>query len=111
MLASVGGANMSRMSGEEILRGLAEEFARDLAMSRPEHQESVRLNARPYLTGAFMALFRANAFTSPDPRQLLEEVLAPIEQPLVDAGLIERVSFGFEETATAALAPEDESDR
>ncbi len=49
----------TRMIGEEILRGLAEEFAQELARSRPEHQESVRLNARPYLTGAYIALFRA----------------------------------------------------
>jgi hypothetical protein len=42
---------------------------------------------------------------------LLAELLAPIEKPLVDEGVIELVSFGFEETVTGALAREEEPDR
>ena len=99
------------MTGEEILRGLADECARDVTLARPEHRESAMLNARPFLSGAFIALARAKAFANRPSLEFLEELLAPIQQPLVDHGVIERVSFGFEATASATAEPDDETDR
>ena len=97
------------MTGEEILRQLACERSEELARISPEHQQSARLSARPFLSGAFHALVLADAFEDEPSLGLLQELLVPIEQPLVDAGVIEWVSFGFEERATVGLAePDDE---
>lgn len=83
-----------------------------LAGTPPEERRGVMLNARPFLTGAFIALARAEAFGSRPDLQLLEDLLAPIEQPLVDEGVIELVRFGFEATASSgALAVDEEPDQ
>jgi hypothetical protein len=100
------------VTGEEILRGLAEDCKRNVARASPEHRESAIFNARPFLTGAFIALAKAKAFADPRSGDFLEELLAPIEQPLVDQGLVERVSFGFDVHRTAGrIAPEEETER
>ncbi|MGH8975811.1 MAG: hypothetical protein ACRD0C_21710 [Acidimicrobiia bacterium] len=99
------------MTGEEILRALAEERKQELARTPPEHKQSVMLNARPFLIGAFHALCRAKALENPPSLELLEEVLAPIEQPLVDQGVIERVSFGLEDRANAHITPDEDPER
>jgi len=95
------------VTGEEVLRRLAEELARDASRAQPEHREGVILRARPFLTGAFIALARAKAFAERPSLEVLEELLAPIEQPLVDQGVIERFSSGFDASATTAVVPEE----
>lgn len=99
------------MNGEEVLRSLAEDGKRNVASAPPAGEESSILYARPFLTGAMIALARAKAFTEVNPQELLEELLAPIEQPLVDQGRIVRVSSGFEATASATALPDEETDR
>lgn len=99
------------MNGEEVLRSLADDCKRDVASAPPGGEESSILHARAFLTGAMIALARAKAFTEVNPQELLDELLAPIEQPLVDQGFIERVSAGFETTASATARPDEETDR
>lgn len=99
------------VDGEEVLRSLAEDCKREVASAPPGREESAILYARSFLTGAMIALARAKAFTEVNPQEFLEELLAPIEQPLVDQGRLERVSFGFEATASATAHPDEETDR
>lgn len=96
------------MTGEDVLRGLAEDCKRNVAAAAPEYRHDAILGARPFMTGALIALTRTRAITHPHPLQLLEELLAPIEQPLVDLGIIENVSATLESRITSGLAPADE---
>jgi len=88
------------VSGAEVLRGLAEDCKRNVASVEAEHRQRVILGARPFLSGAMIALVRTGAL---DPRaagQLLEELLQPIEQPLVDQGLLTHFTASFEAKTT-----------
>jgi hypothetical protein len=53
-----------------------------------------------------IALVKASLLESRSAVRLLQEVLAPIEQPLVDEGVIERVSAGFEARAAGSVGRE-----
>lgn len=99
------------MTGEEILRALADDCARNVTQADPEHRQAAIEDARPFLSGAFIALARANAFANRPSLAFLETLLAPIEQPLVDQGLYERVSFRLEVTTSAAAVADDEGNR
>lgn len=97
------------VTGEEILRDLAEERQRQIAMNSAEHQQSARMEALHYLRGAFMALARTNAFENGPSLDFLQEVLAPITQPLVDEGLI--VTARIETTHSVEFIRNEDSDR
>ena len=101
------------MTGEETLRALAEHRRRMVLGASPEHHEALILDARPFLTGAMMALVGAKVLDHPSPQQLLEELLAPIEQPLVDSGVIDRTSVSLKarEIASLFLPPDERPER
>ena len=99
------------VTGEEILKGLAEERQPEVERAAPEHRHSMMLEARPFLTGAFIALARANAFAVRPTLHYREELLAPVEQPHVDQGVVERISFTFGASTSGAIIREDESER
>ena len=88
------------MSGAEVLRGLAEDCKKNVARTDAEHRQSVILSARPFLSGAMIALVRTGALDTRAAGQLLEELLQPIEQPLVEQGLITHFTASFEAKAT-----------
>jgi len=88
------------VSGAEVLRGLAEDCKRNVARTDAEHRQTVIRHARPFLSGAMIALVRTGALDPKGAAQLLEELLQPIEQPLVDQGLLTHFTASFESKAT-----------
>ena len=99
------------MDGPEILRALAAERQRDIDEVAVEQQQGVILYARPFLTGAMSALVRAGLLQPEGGAILIEELLRPLEQPLVDAGVIRRISKAAGTTVAITVAKEEEPDR
>jgi hypothetical protein len=100
------------MTGEQTLRALAEHRRRMIAAVPSGQRKEPMLSTRSFLTGAAMALVGAGVLDWATSSRLLEELLAPIEQPLVDSGVIDRarISTKVEEIVQilSSFRPKDE---
>jgi hypothetical protein len=99
------------VDGRQILRALAIERQRDIDGVEPQYRQTVILASRPILSGAMLALVRADLLDARVGQALLEDLLRPIEQPLVDTGVIKRISKSASTSVSLQVGEAEERER